>query len=95
MTGVYDLNKFQGQTLELGAAVWRGNLFDGCRLTVNRPPIEFDGNTLNGCQIELGPDFVAWVKFIRVMAQMMPEIKPVLRRECGLDDDSGTPPLTH
>ena len=29
------------------------------------------------------------------MAQMMPEIKPHLRHECGLDDDSGTPPLTH
>jgi hypothetical protein len=83
----FDSNNFKGQTLELGAAVWRGNLFERCHLTVNRPPIEFDGNTLNGCQIELGPEMVAAMRWFRTMAQMMPEIKPHLRRELGLDDN--------
>lgn len=87
----FDSNSFKGQTLELGAATWRGNLFERCRLTVNRPPVEFDGNTLNGCQIELGPEMVAAMRWFRTMAKMMPEIKPELRRELGLDDNGDEP----
>lgn len=90
----FDSNHFKGQTLELGAASWRGNVFEQCRLTVNRPPVEFDGNALNGCQIELGPEMVAAMRWFRTMARMMPEIKPHLRQEMGLDETGDAPTPT-
>ena len=94
----YEQNCFVGARIRIDGDVWLGNLIQGCQIEIDRPPVEFDGNVIQGpTAIRFVGEMAKALDFIAKLAASNPQMRIQLRDGLGLGD-SGTaadPPAPH